>query len=130
MALFHTSPLHHFSKFNHFHWICWFLGKNLANFVYFNLKLHNLFFYNLHILICICICINALYLDMYSFIRKILHTLIPLFFATRLRIESIEKKRFHKEWKGVQSQGLFFKFSAEQQKTKDLKYVRSIFWIF
>ena len=27
------SPLHQFSKFNNFLWICWFLGKNLYNFV-------------------------------------------------------------------------------------------------
>ena len=30
---FDTSLLHQFSKFNHFLWVCWFLGKNLSNFV-------------------------------------------------------------------------------------------------
>ena len=33
LALFDTSPLHQFSKFNNFLWVCWFLGKNLSNFV-------------------------------------------------------------------------------------------------
>ena len=32
-ALFGTSPLTQFSKFNNFFWVCWFLGKNLSNFV-------------------------------------------------------------------------------------------------
>ena len=32
-ALFDTSPLTQFSKFNNFLWVCWFLGKNLSNFV-------------------------------------------------------------------------------------------------
>ena len=32
-ALFGTSPLTQFSKFNNFLWVCWFLGKNLSNFV-------------------------------------------------------------------------------------------------
>ena len=30
---FDTSPLIQFSKFNNFLWACWFLGKNLSNFV-------------------------------------------------------------------------------------------------
>ena len=30
-ALFNTSPLTRFSKFNSFLWVCWFLGKNLSN---------------------------------------------------------------------------------------------------
>ena len=33
LALFDNSPLHQFSKFNNFLWVCWFLGKNLPNFV-------------------------------------------------------------------------------------------------
>ena len=41
MALFDTSPLTQFSKFNHFLWVCWFLGKNLSNFVSPIWKLHN-----------------------------------------------------------------------------------------
>ena len=28
-ALFDTSPLHQFSKFYNFPWVCWFLGKHL-----------------------------------------------------------------------------------------------------
>ena len=31
-ALFDTSPLTQFSKFNNFLWLCWFLGKNISNF--------------------------------------------------------------------------------------------------
>ena len=31
--IFDTSPLTQFSKFNNFLWVCWFLGKNLSNFV-------------------------------------------------------------------------------------------------
>ena len=30
---FDTSPLTQFSKFNNFLWECWFLGKNISNFV-------------------------------------------------------------------------------------------------
>ena len=30
---FDTSPLHQFSKFNIFLWVCWYLVKNLSNFV-------------------------------------------------------------------------------------------------
>ena len=30
-----------FSKFNHFPWVCWFVGKNLSNFVPPAWKLHN-----------------------------------------------------------------------------------------
>ena len=33
LALFDTSPLTQFSKFNNFLWLSWFLGKNLSNFV-------------------------------------------------------------------------------------------------
>ena len=40
-ALFDTSPLTQFSKFNSFLWVCWFLGKNLFNFVPPVWKLHN-----------------------------------------------------------------------------------------
>ena len=40
-ALFDTSPLTQFSKFNNFLWVCWFLGKNLSNFVPPVWKLHN-----------------------------------------------------------------------------------------
>ena len=32
-ALFDTSPLTQFSKFNNFLWVYWFFGKNLSNFV-------------------------------------------------------------------------------------------------
>ena len=38
---FDTSPLNQFSKFNNFLWVCWFLGKNLSNFVSLPWKLHN-----------------------------------------------------------------------------------------
>ena len=34
LALFDTNPLHQFSKFNNFLWVCWFLGRNISNFVY------------------------------------------------------------------------------------------------
>ena len=40
-ALFGTSPLVQFSKFKKFLWVCWFLGKNLSNFVPPVWKLHN-----------------------------------------------------------------------------------------
>ena len=45
-ALFHTSPLSQFSKFNNFLWVCWFLGKNLSNFVPPVWKLHNPYCHN------------------------------------------------------------------------------------
>ena len=40
-ALFDTSPLTQFSKFNNFLWVCWFSGKSLSNFVPPVWKLHN-----------------------------------------------------------------------------------------
>ena len=39
--IFDTSPLTRFSKSNNFLWVCWFLGKNLSNFVPPIWKLHN-----------------------------------------------------------------------------------------
>ena len=39
--IFDTSPLTQFSKFINFLWVCWFLGKNLSNFVPPVWKLHN-----------------------------------------------------------------------------------------
>ena len=36
----YTSPLTQFSKFNNFLWVCWFLGKNLSDFVPPVWKLH------------------------------------------------------------------------------------------
>ena len=39
--IFDTSPLTQFSKFNNFLWVCWFLGKNLSNFVSPVWKLYN-----------------------------------------------------------------------------------------
>ena len=41
MALFDSSPLIPNSKFTNFLWVCWFLGKNLSNFVSPVWKLHN-----------------------------------------------------------------------------------------
>ena len=45
-ALFDTSPLVQFSKFKNFLWVCWFLGKNLSNFVPPIWKLHNPYCHN------------------------------------------------------------------------------------
>ena len=39
--IFDTSPLTQFSKFNNSLWVCWFLGKNLSNFVPPVWKIHN-----------------------------------------------------------------------------------------
>ena len=41
LALFDSLPLIQNSKFNNFLWVCWFLGKNLSNFVPPVWKLHN-----------------------------------------------------------------------------------------
>ena len=43
LAFFDTSPLHLFSKFNNILWVCWFLGKNISNFVHPAWKLVNLY---------------------------------------------------------------------------------------
>ena len=50
-ALFDTSPLTQFSKFNNFLWVCWFLGKNLSNFVPPVWKLHNPYCHIDHIVV-------------------------------------------------------------------------------
>ena len=41
LALFNTSPLHQFPKFNNFLWVCCFLAKILSDFVHPAWKLHN-----------------------------------------------------------------------------------------
>ena len=41
MALFDSSPLIQNSRFNNFLWVCWFLCKNISNFVSPVWKLHN-----------------------------------------------------------------------------------------
>ena len=46
-------PLIQFSKFNNFLWVCWFLGKNLSNFVPPVWKLHNPYCHNV---LCIIYC--------------------------------------------------------------------------
>ena len=57
-ALFDTSPLVQFSKFKNFLWVCWFLGKNLSNFVPPVWKLHNPYCHSQHSLhTCSYICI-------------------------------------------------------------------------
>ena len=48
--IFDTSPLHQFSKFNNFLWVCSFLGKNLSNFVHPAWKIDNPYYYSPHIL--------------------------------------------------------------------------------
>ena len=45
LALFDTSPLHQFSKFNNFLWVCWFLGKNISDFVPPTWKLDNPYYH-------------------------------------------------------------------------------------
>ena len=45
LALFDTSPLHRFSKFNNFLWVCWFLGKNISNFEPAAWKLDNPYYH-------------------------------------------------------------------------------------
>ena len=42
-ACYWGSPLVQFSKYNDFLCVCWFLGKNLSNFVSPDLKLHNMY---------------------------------------------------------------------------------------
>ena len=49
LALFDTSPFTQFSKFNNFLWVCWFLGKDLSNFVPPAWKIHNLYCHRVHI---------------------------------------------------------------------------------
>ena len=40
-TFWHLPTTDQFSKFNKFLWVCWFLCKNLSNFVSLVLKLHN-----------------------------------------------------------------------------------------
>ena len=49
LALFDTSPLHRFSKFNNFHWLCWFFRKNLSNFVTPAWKLDSPYYHTAHL---------------------------------------------------------------------------------
>ena len=44
--IFDSSPLHQFSKFKNFRWVCLFLGKNLSNFASPDLRLHNRYCHN------------------------------------------------------------------------------------
>ena len=45
-ASYWGSTLVQFSKFNNFHWVCWFLCKTLSNFVYPIWELHNPYCHN------------------------------------------------------------------------------------
>ena len=45
-ALFDSYPLNQFSKFDNFLWVCWFLGKDLSNFVPPVWKLHYQYCHN------------------------------------------------------------------------------------
>ena len=45
-ASYWGSPLVQFSKFKNFLWVCWFLGKNLSNFVPPVWKLHSQYCHN------------------------------------------------------------------------------------
>ena len=47
--IFDTSPLTQFWKFNNFLWVCWFLAKNLSNFLPTIWKLHNLYCYSMYV---------------------------------------------------------------------------------
>ena len=47
LALFDISSLNQFSKFNNFLWVCWFLSKNLSNFVRLVWKSHNRYCHNM-----------------------------------------------------------------------------------
>ena len=49
MPNFCISQLHQFSKINDFLWVCWFLGKNLLNFVSLTWKLDNSYYHNIHV---------------------------------------------------------------------------------
>ena len=51
-SIFDSLPLHQFSKFNDFRWVCWFLGKNLSNFVPPAWKLDNLYYHKCTYLVC------------------------------------------------------------------------------
>ena len=44
--IFDSSPLNQFSKFMNFLWVCWFVGKNLSNFVS-SWKLNNPYYHNI-----------------------------------------------------------------------------------
>ena len=61
-ALFDTSPLIQFSKFNNFLWVCWFLRKNLSNFVPPVWKLHNPYYHIIHSLFMGVHCTVSMYL--------------------------------------------------------------------
>ena len=45
-TIFDSSPLLQNSKFNNFLWVCWFLCKNISNFVPLIWKLHNPYCHN------------------------------------------------------------------------------------
>ena len=57
--LYCDSSLVQFSKFNNFLWVCWFLGKNLSNFVSPVWKLHNPYCHSLGICLRFVFCYNS-----------------------------------------------------------------------
>ena len=82
-ALFDTSPLIPFSKFNNFLWVCWFLGKNIYNFVPPVWKFHNPYCHNRGHSTTTC---TKFWPPSTSFKRKIvgiLHTTLPFFHMTK-----------------------------------------------
>ena len=46
--VFDSSPLHQFSKLDYFLCACWFLGKNLSNFVSLSWRLDNPYYHTTH----------------------------------------------------------------------------------
>ena len=63
--IFDTSPLHQFSKFNNFLWVCWFLGKNLSSFVYPAWKLDNPYYHTYRQFIHLLVEIQGLFVEDY-----------------------------------------------------------------
>ena len=77
-ALFDTSPHTQFAKFNKFLWICWFLTKNLSNFVAFHWKLHIRYFHSLSPC-CLSTLPNQLKLVYWSFEQNSIQSTFDLF---------------------------------------------------
>ena len=103
------SPLTQFSKLNNFLWVCWFLGKNLSNFVPSDWKLYNPYYHRGH-------CLSHLCFPLSSFGCGLKNFCFP-----PLVVPSNPKKMKIEEWyilKGFVREGNFFVWSLKHKNTQ------------
>ena len=117
MTSYWGSPLVQFSKFNNFFWVCWFLCKNLSNFVYPVWKLHNPYCHKLRkllkyfetvsipkrdVVVRLTLDFSNLYLKLYltskQLEKKTFKKIVTSFFFQQWKLVNIIFNGFFKVW--------------------------------